>query len=784
MTLDVLADLRVVDLSRGVGGAYATKLFADAGAEVILVEPPQGTPLRRITAHGQLPPGSPDGALFRFLCAGKQSLIGDLGDPALADLLASADVIVEDRGPGVIEATGVLDRPGAVVVSLSPFGRGPYESRPGNDFTAQAVCGSIGARGVPEREPLYAAGRLSDLAAGIYAAPAALAAVHTARRSGRGAHIDVSAAEAAYVCTDLYADLMYRIAGFIPPIPGRNLHFPGIEKTADGWVGLNANSRAKLDDFLVLIGRADLVDEPNVRYDPALRTDMEQSAARWLQSHTTEEVIELCTDFRIPVAPIGSGQTIPMIDHFVERGIYSTEHYGVLAPRAHYRIGDQRPGPRHAAPTLAERRTAVGPHTPVVPSTVDPDAPTLPFTGLKILDLTAWWAGPSCTQLFAALGADVIHVESIQVIDAMRPAAALLFADRDQWWELSPFFLSINPNKRGITLDLSSPDGRRLVEGLIGWADVLVENFTPRVVEAWRLGWDDVRAINERIVMCRMPAFGLDGPWRDRVGFAQTMEQVSGLSWCTGYEGGAPMMPQGPCDPLGGQHAAFAVLGALRQAELTGQGVFIECPLVESALNLAAEQVIEYAAYGNTNDRIGNRSRERAPQGVYRCEGDEQWLAVSVDTDEQWTGLVAALGSPAWAIDPALATTEGRLAAPAVIDAGLAAWAATRRLDDAVAVLLAAGVPAAAVVDHRRSTEQDVFVERGFAQWIDHPVAGRHLMSTMPYRWSGIDCWLRSPAPTLGEHNAEVLGELLGVDAGELARLGEMGVIGTRPIGV
>jgi crotonobetainyl-CoA:carnitine CoA-transferase CaiB-like acyl-CoA transferase len=411
------------------------------------------------------------------------------------------------------------------------------------------------------------------------------------------------------------------------------------------------------------------------------------------------------------------------------------------------------------------------------------EAGDLPLAGLKILDATAWWAGPSATQLLAALGADVVHVESIQVIDGMRPAAALPFATLDDWWERSCFFLSINTNKRGITLDLGSARGRELFLGLVAWADVMVENYTPRVFENWDMGWDRLKVVNPRLVMCRMPAFGLDGPWHDRVGFAQTMEQVSGLSWTTGYRDGPPMMPNGPCDPLGGMHAAFAILTALEQRDITGAGCMIEAPLVESALNLAAEEVLEFSAFGRIGERLGNRSRERAPQGVYRCEGDEQWIAVAVE-DGQWPALVDLLGAPEWTKDPALSTVAGRFDAHDRLDQHLADWFGAQARDDAVARLRAAGVAAAPVVDQRDVVTQPVSEARGFAEWCDHPVVGRIPVITQPFRWSGIDQWIRFPAPTLGQHNHEVLSSILGLDEAEIAQLEDEGVIGTRPVGL
>jgi crotonobetainyl-CoA:carnitine CoA-transferase CaiB-like acyl-CoA transferase len=261
------------------------------------------------------------------------------------------------------------------------------------------------------------------------------------------------------------------------------------------------------------------------------------------------------------------------------------------------------------------------------------------------------------------------------------------------------------------------------------------------------------------------------------------MEQVSGLSWTTGYRDGAPLMPNGPCDPLGGMHAAFAMLTALEQRDATGVGCMIEAPLVESALNLAAEEVLEYSAFARIGERLGNRCRERAPQGVYRCQGDEQWIAVAVE-DEQWPALVDLLGAPEWASRSGLSTVAGRFEAHGLLDEHLADWFGSQERDVAVERLLAAGVAAAPVVDSRDVVTEPVFEARGFAEWIDHPVVGRVPVTTLPFRWAGIDRWIRCPAPTLGQHNHEVLSSILGLDAAEIARLEEEQVIGTRPVGL
>jgi crotonobetainyl-CoA:carnitine CoA-transferase CaiB-like acyl-CoA transferase len=371
----------------------------------------------------------------------------------------------------------------------------------------------------------------------------------------------------------------------------------------------------------------------------------------------------------------------------------------------------------------------------------------------------------------------------------MRLVGGMMAGHYDTWWEASTHYLQVNANKRDVTLDLSKPAGLALLERLIVECDAIVENFTPRVMDNFGITWERVQELNPKALMMRMPAFGLSGPWRDNTGFAQTMEQLSGMAWVTGHEDDQPRIPRGPCDPLAGMHAAFAFFVALAERAATGRGHHVESTMVESALNVAAEQVIEWSAYGNRMEREGNRSALAAPQGLYPCvsggQGAPQWLALSIATDAQWRALCGALGDPAWSRDSALATRDGRHRAHDAIDERLHAWTRERDRAALVAELRALGIPASEVASPSRVLESNPQLRvRGYFETPDHPIVGPLPLPSLPFRYASVERWIRTPAPTLGQHNEEVLGGMLGLSADELAALEADGVIGTRPAGL
>ena len=798
-----LAGIRVLDFSAQIAGPYCSKLLVDAGADVVKVEPPEGDSLRRWSATGADLEGR-DSALFAFLNAGKQSVVGTAADRHVRALLAEADLVIEahglenDTGERLDVAGLRAAHPSLVVLSITPYGlTGPWAGRRATEFTLQAESGSIGMRGLMGREPIAAGGRVGEWAGGAYGAVAALPAVFRARASGQGEHIDLSLLETANFIFTNFSESMNRLMNGGPGVPEHafltaTVETPSIEPTADGYVGFCTNSRQQFSDFLLMIERTDLKDDEALAQFAGRLMRFEEwngIIQAWLSKKTTAEVIELASLLRIPVAPICNGETVQDHEQLKARKVYGPDAEGrFVRPRRPYRIDDVDPPRPQPAPRLGEHTQSAAFASR---GAVDDLGATgeLPLAGLRVLDLTAWWAGPTSSFMLATFGAEVIHVESAGRPDGMRMIGGMMAAHYDAWWEASVHFMHANSNKLGITLDLSTPKGRDLLERLIGESDAIVENFTPRVLEHFGLSWERVRDLNPEALMVRMPAFGLSGPWRDNTGFAQTMEQLSGMAWVTGHRDDQPRIPRGPCDPLAGMHGTFAFLVALAERAATGRGHHVESTMVESALNVAAEQVIEWSAYGNLLHRDGNRSPLAAPQGLYPCAGGqsgaENWLALSIVSDAQWRALRSALGDPRWALDPALDTRAGRRAAHDAIDEHLRIWTRQRHRAELVSDLRALGIPASEVVNPCRLLETvPQFRARGYFETPEHPVVGAMPLPSLPFRYASIGAWLRAPAPTIGQHNRPVLCGILGLSSEDFRGLEAEGVIGTRPVGL
>lgn len=791
-----LAGIRVVDLTTEVAGPYCTKLFADAGAEVVVVEPADGDPLRGYAATGPVPPGD-DGALLRYLRLAKK-VAGPETRDRLDELLAGADLVVVDTDEPWAEA--LRDRhPHLVVASITAFGRtGPCRGRPAVDLTLQAESGALMFRGDPARAPVVAGGRVGEFLGGLFTAPVALAAVLRARATGQGAFVDVSVHDVLAIAGSNSMWLLHEILGRPELVaPMRSLETPGIETASDGLVAFNTNAGPMLQMFLLMVGRPDLMDDPAYA-GLAGRLAMGEAWQRiiddWTTTRTVAEIIDAAVALRVPVAPVHDGASVLHDEHLVARGVFRTSGDGLVHPRPPYRIdghtiGTAAPARRVGADDLeAWSRPDPSPATGAPPGLRGRQATSddgfRPLAGLKVLDLTSWWVGGLATQTLALLGAEVVHVEGVAHPDGMRLTGARLARSED-WWEWGHMFAATNTDKLGLAVDLATDDGRDILHRLVDWADVLVENFSPRVAESWGLTREAVLARNPRLVYQRMPAYGLDGPWRDRPAFAQTIEPMSTMASITGYPDAKPLSKGGIPDPVAGMHGAWAALvGLAERQRRDGRGVFVEAVMVEAALAVCAQPALEAAAYRRVMGRTGNRCDRYAPQGVYRARGDDQWLALAATTDAQWQALARLVAGEVLADDDRFSSVAGRLAGHDELDALLAAWTAPRDAYEAADLLATAGVPAAACRDPRGVDRHPQYAARGLFAEVDHPVLGRHHAPGLPCLVDGAALVARRAAPTFGRDNDEVLTRLCGLDANAVARLRAAGVVADRPRGL
>ena len=772
---------RVLDLSMSLGGSYATRLLSAAGADVTRVEPPEGHWLRRWSASGAPIADDDSGALFRWLTGGQHSVTVDRADDAdlaaLGRWAGSFDAVVWSRDALLPFAPLRAAAPDAVLTAVTPFGlTGPWADRAATEFTLQALSGAPGLRGSRAWPPVSAGGQLGEYTTGVVAAVATLIGLRHRTRTGRGGVLDVSALEAT-IMTQLFNPITLQTMETGVRARRSKATVADVVATEDGYVGFAVVNRLQhWLDFCALIGHDEWAADRSldIPWNRSERCDeLNPVIQAWCAARTTAEIVEIASLMRIPCIEVGHGASIPQMDHFAEAGFYDRNPGGgFLQPAPPFRLHPNVPGVGECqpSPVTGPPIRTVEPPTRAARSSGPIAAPdALPFAGLRVADFTSFWAGPFLTHVLAMFGADVIHVES-----TARPDGARLMCHRPPtvpgWWEWSSFFQATNTNKRDVTIDMNGAEGRALARRLVAECDVVVENYSPRVMESWGLGWDDVHALRPDAVMVRMPAFGLSGPWRDRTGFAMTMEQVSGLAWLTGFPEYAPGALFGPCDPGAGLHAAVGLLSALAWREQTGEGVLVEAPMVAGALNMAGEQVIEHSAYGVLLERDGNRGPAASPQNCYRCADVDavselpRWVAVAAARDDQRDALRGALGCPSAEVD---------------LDAALGAWCATRSSVEVVERLTAAGVPVAAVVHPSEQLEFEQLHHRRFFETVHHPVSGDSVHVTFPFRLEGTGGPMhRHPAPTLGQHNDEVLTELLGLSMEEVNGLRERGVIG------
>ena len=396
--------------------------------------------------------------------------------------------------------------------------------------------------------------------------------------------------------------------------------------------------------------------------------------------------------------------------------------------------------------------------------------PPRPLEGIRVADFTWVWAGPFCTLQLAHLGAEVIRVES-----AARPCVTRMlppWPDGQPGLNRSGYFNQYNQGKLSLTLDLKQPEAVTVAKELVARSDIVCENFAAGVMDRMGLGYAVLREIKPEIIMIALSGYGNSGPEREFVSYGPAQVPLSGMSSLTGYPNWPPMhvgISYG--DPTGGLHGAFAVLAALWHRQRTGRGQFIDLSQQETTIAVLPEGVVEFAMNGTQPARDGNRDHGMAPHGIFRCEGDQRWIAISVRDDSEWQRFARAIGRPDLAADPSLRTLAGRKANEDRLEAIVTEWTGARSPDAATELLQRAGVPAFGVCNSQELAEDPQLNASGLFVSLDHPEVGRRQHVGIPWRMSDTPCTVRQPAPCLGQHTDHVLRDVLGYSIEKITRL-------------
>jgi crotonobetainyl-CoA:carnitine CoA-transferase CaiB-like acyl-CoA transferase len=776
-----LRNLRVLDLA-DEKGELCGRLLADLGADVIRVEPPEGARSRR------LPPFHAGESLyFAFRNAGKRGLTLDLTQrddvDRLHEQLRGADVWIESFAPGHLESLGfdfdaLRERyPKLVIIRISDFGQtGPYRDWIGTDAVLEAMSGMVWKAGIPSKPPLIPPVPIAYDVAGIVAAFAALAILRERERTGYGQLVDFSVLESVAQTTDWsMSSAAISVAQGIKPTEVRMGSGPlyTIYACKGGYVRLVVLSPRQWRAMWEWLGKPEAFADPHFESFVARLQNADVLIPLYTEHFSTMTMEEVSAEAQrrgIVCTPVLRPEEVLANEHLLSRNTFVDMEIapGVSGPMAagYFEIDGVRQGPRSRAPRLGEHTREVldAPVTPKSePSGRRPD-PTLPLSGLRVLDFGIGGVGVEAGRLFAEYGADVIKIETRTYPDFIRVVLGT---------ELSPSFASSSRSKRGFGVNVKKPEGLAIVRRLVELSDVIIENSKTGAMEGMGIGWETIHEWNPGCVMVSSQLLGSRGAWADWIGYGPSTQPIGGLVHLWNYDdqeapaGSTSIYP----DHLAGRLAAINALAILWERERTHEAAHGEVAQVEAVTGLLGDLLWKAGlAPGSVKPR-GNRSDRGAPFGAYPCAGEQQWCVIGVRDDRDWQNLVAALGSPAWAADPALARADARFAAHDAIDAQLGAWTRERKKYDVATLLQQHGVPCGPVLTGSDQLEDPHFLARGYVRWIDQQITGRMAFEGPAFRATGTLDVVLEQAPRLGEHTREICQDLLRLDAATIDRL-------------
>jgi crotonobetainyl-CoA:carnitine CoA-transferase CaiB-like acyl-CoA transferase len=586
-------------------------------------------------------------------------------------------------------------------------------------------------------------------------------------------------------------------------------HPLAIYECRDGWLQLACASAEQWEALCIVAGCVELLAEddlltPAGRYDRA--GEIDAAISPWFGARTRAEAVAALQEVRIPASVVNDLPGLLADEQLQARRFWSP--VPALGPEAKVpgpsiMLGSRSPAPPTSAPGLGTGPWAAGSELASGSDRSGQGRAPLPpvdLSGVRVLECSVAWAGPLAGRYLADLGADVIKIEhptsrGLGVVPggvaegwswgelppgAVRNGTWPSTDPGERWFNRMGMYNKLQRNKRSLCLDVKGPGGQELFHRLVEQSDVVLNNYSPRGVLSLGIDHETLSAVNPQIITVSMSGYGATGPMATHFSLGPILETHAALASTTGYPDGGPLrIGVAFPDPAGGLLGTVATLAALWERERTGAGRPIDLSQLETLLPLIGDHVLTTSITGEQPPRLGNRSATFAPQGVYRCGGDDQWLALTVRSDEEWAELVAMVGDPV--LDSAAFTTvAGRHAAHDTIDDALTRWTSSTGKFEAMAVLQSRGVAAMAVLTNADMVDGPQLQARDFIAVIESNDAGPQRLPGSPLHFSHREVPM-GPAPTLGQHNREIARDLLGYDADTVARLEADGTLATAP---
>ncbi|HEU4339968.1 MAG TPA: CoA transferase [Candidatus Binatia bacterium] len=792
-----LLGLRVLDLT-GRNGGYCGRLLANLGADVVLIEPPEGDPMRREgpfknnAAH-------PEGSLsFASRHTNKRSIVLDLESAhdrqTLSRLSAGADVMIEDKAAGYLDERGLrfdslrIINPALVLTSISGFGlSGPYREFKAPNIVAFAMGGLMNLCGHPGRAPLVGPGEIAYQLASVHAAFGTLVALYNRRATGRGDHVEISVQDVLVADPFLRIVMRYSVTGEILERTGHSQATTVAEtyKCSDGYARIFCNQPDHWRRLVEWLGSPPELLDPkleNVQNRFPLRPMLDRLIETRTVNYDTKSFFEEFQSKRLAASPINPPSAFLRDDQTAHRGFIAEVDHCYFGrhrfPGDPYKFSESPWQIARGAPLLGEHQEAIAEELSRPSRWSDGlgdratagDKKALPFGGIRVVSFPTGIVGPALGSLLAEQGAEVISIE---------PGRALRSPQRGQRFQIASD-LESHRNQKRLAINMKHPEGVALAERLIAISDVVAENFSARVMASWGLDYPRMKEVRQDIIMASLQAFGQTGPRREFVSFGPILMAFSGMTYL--WRDPEIERPGAACqtafpDYIAPSFGALAISAALHYRARTGKGQYVDISQAETAAALLTPAFLEWLINGREPEPQGNFSLYAAPHGCYRCKGDDRWCVIAVETQQEWERFCKVIGHSEWITDPRFVDLSARLSYRRELDGLVESWMKEHTPHQVMVILQREGIPAGVVQTAEDLYRDPHLRERGFARDVYHPEVGWLTRVGRSVRLKESDVTRPETVHQAGEDNEAVLGELLGLSTVQIKDLAQRQVL-------